>query len=289
MENPFIILWEWTLGWLKRLALYRFPDRVDFAFGMFTTFIVLQLILGRYGLFYLLSWWPDAQRVQFENTPLAYLGCFLAFHMGVAFFEFGFHRYILHKVFWRFLQGLARKHRKHHGLTYGDAYPITEPKQIESSAFPAWTLAAFWGFFAVVALIPLQLIFPSLPWLISGGAAVAWSYWLYEVKHAVEHLDYDRWWKWCVERSDRLGQVAKKVYWYHRIHHFIPEINEAIGGFMGFDFPGWVFRTSFVPEHIPAVGAKFDPSSFKYPPPRWPVNVLDKVVDAREKQLQGRA
>src|ERR1051326_4620451 len=79
----------------------------------------------------------------------------------MCFFEWAFHRYVLHSVTTTWLTRFARGHRSHHGLTsiklqpvtegsdryVLNRYPITEQEQYEDSAFPIYALIAFWAFF----------------------------------------------------------------------------------------------------------------------------------------------
>ncbi len=293
---------RFPLNILQRLALYRFQHRVDFSFGWFSFYILLQAILWLTGLHYLLGWIsPTLHREQFNDTWVIYLICFSVFHLCMSFFEFFFHRYVLHKVSWRFLKGLYRKHGKHHGLTHvreinsnpepdgrlkvRNLYPITEPEQIESSAFPAYALVTFWGIFTPLIIL-FQIIWPSLPWIVTGYLAVAWSFWLYEVEHAIEHLDYDKWWRRWVERPDGVGRVFKKIYGFHLMHHSRVGVNLAISGFYCVPVPDLVFGTCFIPKELPLPGAVVSPASQEPPPPRWFIRWLDKIVEKREKQFK---
>src|SRR5437867_10892917 len=60
---------------------------------------------------------PGVWAHQFAAGWLALVLAFLAMHMLLAFFEWGFHRYVLHSITTRWLQYFARGHRHHHGLT----------------------------------------------------------------------------------------------------------------------------------------------------------------------------
>lgn len=290
------------LSFLRALVLYRSIKKVDFSFGWFSLFVGLQV-----GLFFLIGYVilvnfaPQLLAAQSGAGWWRYTLCFGAIHLALAFFEFFFHRYVLHSVFWRFLRGLARKHRKHHGLTHvvelktgpavldrvgvRNCYPIVEPTQIESSAFPAYALVTFWGIFSPL-IIGLQLAMPTLPWLICGYLAVAWSLWLYETMHAIEHLDYEKVWRPLIERKTLLGRIARKAYGFHLMHHSKDRVNQAISGFFGLPVPDWVFRTFFVPDQLPLPNAVVDPKTQIPPPPLGIIRWLDTVIEACEQRIK---
>lgn len=175
---------------------------------------------------------------QIAAGPLAFLFTFLGMHLLLCFFEWFFHRYVLHSITSRWLQGFARAHRHHHGLTpirlqpvaagsdryILNRYPITEEEQFEDSAFPVYAIAAFWAFFTPL-LVALQLLLPHLPVLLGGYAGITWSMCLYEILHAIEHHPYD-WWKRATEHP-RVGGVWRKLYGFHHMHHANVSCNEA--------------------------------------------------------------
>ena len=285
---------------IKKLVLYRLP--VDFAFGWFSLFVVLQIAFWFCFLYFPLNWlWPGTWERQLASPFYVTVGCFVGFHLVVSFFEFVFHRYILHSVFWKLLQGLARKHREHHRLTevrevraqllpngtapVRNRYPIVDESQIESSTFPGWALVSFWGIFTPLILV-LQAVFPSLPVVIAGYLAVAWSFYLYEVKHAVEHLDYDKFWKRFVARPDWVGRTARKIYGFHLMHHSRFRVNQAISGFFGIPVPDLVFGTYFIPEQLPLPGALVAPDSQDPPPPCRFIQWLDRRVEQCEQRIR---
>jgi hemolysin III len=301
MKRLMQLILRGILSLLQKLALYRSEHHVNFSFGWFSVYTMLVTACWLALLYFLLGWLLPTVLVEQLNDPWwVYLICFAVFHLGVAFFEHPFHRYILHNVFWRFLRSLCRKHEEHHRLTVvreirhnptpdgrvnvRNRYPIVEPEQIESSAFPAWALVTFWGLFTPLIVL-LQVTFPALPWVVTGYLAIAWSLWLYEVKHAIEHLDYEKVWKRWVERPDWLGKIARTIYGFHLMHHSRVRVNQAISGFFGIPVPDLVFGTYFVPKELPLPGAVVDPATQEPPPAcrftRW----LDRIVEACEARI----
>lgn len=291
-----------VLATLRALVLYRSTKRIEFSFGWFSIFVALQIGLF-FGLAYLaLSWWaPRLLATQLNAGWYHYLLCFVTAHLALGFFEFFFHRYILHSIFWRLLRGLAKKHRRHHGLTHvvelktlpverdrvevRNCYPIVEPLQIESSAFPAYALVTFWGVFTPF-IIACQLLMPGLPWLITGYLAIAWSLWLYEVMHAIEHLDYGKVWQPLIERPGLVGRFVRKAYGFHLMHHKEYRVNQAISGFFGLPLPDWLFGTFFVPKELPLPGAVIDPRTQIPPKPRILIRWLDSIIESCERRIQ---
>lgn len=290
------------LSFLRALVLYRSIKKVDFSFGWFSLFVGLQVgLFFSIGYLILANFAPHLLAAQSGAGWWRYTLCFGCIHLTLAFFEFFFHRYVLHSVFWRLLQGLARKHRKHHGLTHvvelktaptlsdkvrvRNCYPIVEPTQIESSAFPAYALVTFWGVFTPL-IVTVQLISPEMPWLISGYSAVAWSLWLYETMHAIEHLDYERFWRPKIERPDLLGRTARKAYGFHLMHHSKDRVNQAISGFFGLPIPDWVFGTFFVPKELPLPNTEVNPATQIPPRPLFIIRWLDTIIEACERRIK---
>jgi len=281
--------------WLKKLVLYR--EHIDFSFGWFSFFVTLQTLIW-FGLLY----WPlKALQTGFWPAQLAsvwlLVACFAAFHLANSFVEFFFHRYLLHTIFWQRLQGLALKHRKHHKLTHVKVldtptdelgrspvrflYPITEEHQVESSAFPGWALVAFWGVFTPVIAL-LQVSMPTLPWVTAGYLAVTWSFWLYEVRHAVEHLDYEKFWRPKIERS----RTVRRIYGFHLMHHWSVNVNEAIGGFFGLPLPDLLFGTYHVPEALPLPGDYIAKNDLIAPAPCRFISWLDQLSSQAETNIK---
>jgi hemolysin III len=242
---------------------------------------------------------PDVWARQIAAGPLAFVLVFLGIHLLLSFFEWGFHRYVLHSVTARWLLVFARAHRNHHGLTpirlqpvasgsdryVLNRYPIVEEPQHVDSAFPIYALVAFWALFTP-ALIGAQLLLPHLPVLLAGFSAITWSMCLYEILHAIEHLPYD-WWKRATEHP-RLGGISRKLYGFHHMHHANVSCNEAISGFFGLPIPDWVFGTYHQPKELLLEGRLATAKDFAIPaPPSW-VRQLDSWARKREAEIHHR-
>jgi hemolysin III len=229
----------------------------------------------------------------------AFIVVFLAMHLLMAFFEWFFHRYVLHSITTRWLVYFARGHRSHHGLTPiklqpapdgGDRYilnryPITEEEQYEDSAFPVYATVAFWLFFTPL-LIVLQLLVPAMPILLGGYAAITWSMLLYEVLHAIEHQPYD-WWKHATE-NPRFGAMWRALYGFHHMHHANIACNEAIGGFFGLPIPDWLLGTYHQPKELLLEGRIATAKDFAVPPPTPLVRWMDRWARKRESEIHRR-
>lgn len=292
------------MRFLSRLVLYRTNEEVDFSFRYFIAFVVIQTGLFM-ALIYVVCLLADRNllKTQLETSKLVYLSCFAVAHLVLSFFEYIFHRYVLHLVWLPWLAALKRKHTEHHQLTnvrevkvpldekgqagVSNKYPITEPEQIRSSAFPGWALVAFWGIFSLL-IIPLQFVLPNLPILFAGYLAVVFSFSLYEIVHAIEHLDYERYWKRLVERYP----LVRRIYGFHLMHHSRVGVNQAIGGFFGFPIWDWIFGTYFVPDELPLSKAKVRPATQDPPAPCRLIRWLDRLAaraDDRFKDWQKKA
>lgn len=242
---------------------------------------------------------PRVWANQIAAGPLAFLFVFLGMHMLMCFFEWAFHRYVLHTVTTSWLGRFARGHRSHHGLTpirlqpvtegsdryVLNRYPITEEEQYEDSAFPAYALAGFWLFFTPL-LVVLQLLFPHLPFLLGGYSAITLSMGLYEILHAIEHQPYE-WWQKATEHP-RLGVMWRKLYGFHHMHHANISCNEAISGFFGLPIADWAFRTYHQPRELLLSGRIATAKDFAVPPP-WPfVRWIDAWARKRESHIRTR-
>ena len=227
----------------------------------------------------------------------ALLGVFLGTHLFLCFFEWGFHRYVLHSITARGLRRFAKGHRHHHGLTpirlqpvaegsdryVLNRYPILAVEQYEDSAFPGYALVAFWAFFTPL-LIGLQLVLPRLPVLMGGYAAITWSMCLYEILHAVEHRPYE-WWKHATEHP-RFGAFWRKLYGFHHMHHANISCNEAISGFFGLPIADWVLGTYHQPKELLLEGRLASARDFAVPPPPRFVRWLDGWARRRESGMR---
>lgn len=240
---------------------------------------------------------PAVWERQFASGWLPIVTVFLAMHLFMCFFEWAFHRYVLHSVTAKWLATFAQSHRNHHGLTsirlhpaapgsdryVLNEYPITGEEQYEDSAFPAYALAAFWLIFSPL-LIGLQWLLPAQPILIGGYAAITFSMALYEILHAIEHLPYD-WWKRATEHPT-FGGMWRKIYGFHHMHHANVSCNEAISGFFGLPIADWVFGTYHQPKELLLEGRVATAKDFAVPTPPPLVRWLDNWARKRESRLR---
>jgi hemolysin III len=239
---------------------------------------------------------PDLWARQVAAGPGAFLIVFLAAHLFLCFFEWVFHRYVLHAITSRPLQWFAQGHRHHHGLTsirlqrvaegsdryVLNRYPILEQEQFENSAFPPYAIAAFWLLFTPL-LVGVQLLLPHLPVLIGAYAAITWSMCLYEILHAIEHRPYE-WWKHATEHP-RFGAFWRKLYGFHHMHHANISCNEAISGFFSLPIADWVLGTYHQPKELLLEGRVATARDFAIPPPRGIVRWLDGWARKRESAV----
>ena len=242
---------------------------------------------------------PQAWDRQLAGGRLVLVGLFLAMHLAICFFEWGFHRYVLHAVTTRWLTYFARGHRSHHGLTpiqlrpvaegsdryVLNRYPITEASQYEDSAFPPYAIVAFWLLFTPL-LAGSQLLFPAWPVLMGGYAAITFSMCLYEILHAIEHQPYE-WWRHAIGHP-RFGRMWTLLYGFHHMHHANIMCNEAISGFFGMPVADWLFGTYHQPRELLLEGRLATARDFAVPePPRW-VRWLDAAARKREAAIHHR-
>jgi len=264
--------------------------RGRFSILRFTLLALLQLVLlfaGYHALF------PKLWAGQLAGGVAPFVSAFLAMHLFLCFFEWFFHRYVLHGVTSRWLKRLAHEHRHHHSLTsirlrpvekgsdrfILNEYPITHEAQYPSSAFPAYALVAFWALFTPF-LVGLQALMPRLPMVLAGYAAIAWSMMLYEILHAIDHWPYE-WWQRATEHP-RFGALWRKLYGFHLMHHANIGCNEGIGGFFGFPIADWCFGTYHQPKQLLLEGRKATAKDFAVSPPRRFVRWLDRWTRKRE-------
>jgi hemolysin III len=273
------------------------PARRKFSIFWFTVQALVQYALLLVAFRLLL---PGVWASQLAAGGPAIVLAFLGIHLFLCFFEWGFHRYVLHSVTSRWLLWFARGHRHHHGLTpirlqpvaegsdryVLNRYPIVEAEQFENSAFPIYALAAFWVFFTPL-LIGLQLLLPHAPILMGGYAAITWSMSLYEILHAVEHQPYE-WWKRATEHP-RLGALWRRLYGFHHMHHANILCNEAISGFFGLPIADWTLGTYHQPKELLLEGRLATAKDFAIPPAPRVVRWMDGWARKREAGMRRRA
>lgn len=244
---------------------------------------------------------PDAVwEAQFAGV-LPFVAAFLVMHLVTAFIEFIFHRWVLHKPVVPFLSHFYKQHTLHHSLTrigkrftpggrevpyVENIYPVTTLEQGEASFFPWFTMAIF-AVIVTPLLVLLHWLAPGLPWFFAGYAAVAFGLSLYEVFHAIEHWDFDRWAP-LIEHP-RYGWFWRKVYSFHLRHHAVIDCNEAISGFFTLPVFDWLFGTFVLPRSLYVDGSEWQASEFTSPRPIAPIRWIDRQADAIVKARRARA
>lgn len=244
--------------------------------------------------------WPNFWEQQVAARFGAFILSFLVIHLGLCFFEWGFHRYVLHGTIHPLLGRFSHGHRDHHFRTpirlervpdqpdqvVLNRYPITSVEQYENSAFPVYALAVFWVFFTPLLLIT-QWLLPSAPIILAGYAAITWSMVCYEVFHAIEHYRYE-WWERAI--TDRLlGRMWTSIYGFHHYHHANIAWNEAISGFFGLPVADWVFRTYWQPRELLLSGRVATIRDFHpYQKPWRFIRALDRWAAKRESAHRHR-
>jgi hemolysin III len=264
-----------------------------FSIFRFTLLVLLQIAL--LSLAYRV-WFPGLWARQLAGGVPAFILVFVSIHLLLSFFEWAFHRYVLHSVTSPWLKTFAQEHRHHHSLTsirlrpvaegsdrvVLNEYPITSEEQYPSSAFPAYALAGFWLFFTPL-LVGLQFLFPDWPVLLGGYAGIAWSMMLYEILHAIEHWPYE-WWRNATEHP-RFGAFWRLLYGFHLMHHANVGCNEGIGGFFGLPIADWCFGTYHQPKQLLLEGRKATAKDFAVPAPHRIVRWLDRWTRKRETSI----
>ncbi len=268
--------------------------RQTFSIGRFALSISVQftalLLALRFGM-------PGLWARQMAAGPWAIGLTFLAVHLVTCFFEWFFHRYVLHSVTIGPLRGLANAHRNHHSLTsiqlareeagpgriVLNRDPIVDEDQHEDSAFPVWALVSFWLVFSPL-LLGAQALLPHAPVVVGGYAAVTWAMASYEILHAVEHQPYS-WWKHATEHR-RFGGLWKRIYAFHHFHHANVGSNEAISGFFGLPIADWTFGTYHQPADLLLHGRLATARDFAVRPPLPFVVALDRWARRRETALR---
>jgi hemolysin III len=268
-------------------------ERKKFSILWFSVQMVAQFALMMLGI---RTFLPKVWANQIAAGPVALILVFVATHLVLCFFEWAFHRYVLHSITFRVLSRYARGHRNHHGLTpirlqpvatgsdryILNRYPITETEQFEDSAFPVYAMIAFSAVFTPL-LAGTQILFPHLPILIGGYGAIAFSMSLYEILHAMEHRPYE-WWK-SVTEHPRFGGVWRRIYGFHHMHHANILCNEAISGFFGLPVADWAFGTYHQPKALLLEGRMATAKDFAIPPPPGLVRWIDGWARKREARI----
>jgi hemolysin III len=267
-----------------------------FSFWRFASAIALQfaalLLVIRFAA-------PAFFARQAAAGPLVLVVTFLGAHLFTCFFEWFFHRYLLHSITIGWLQRLAHAHRNHHSLTaislardeagpgrfVLNRYPIVEEDQHEDSMFPWHALLSFWAAFTPFIIVA-QLLLPHAPVILAGYAAVSWAMLSYETLHAIEHLPYE-WWARATEHP-RFGGLWRRLYGFHHFHHANVGSNEAISGFFGLPVADFFFRTYHQPADLLLTGRVATAKDFQVHPPLPFVVVWDRWARKREAALRAK-
>ncbi len=239
---------------------------------------------------------------QLSASAWHFVAAFLAMHLLTCFFEYVFHRYVLHKPVVPFLSRFYKQHTLHHSLTrigrrvtpggrtvpfVENVYPVTEPEQGEASFFPWYTLAVFAAIITPLLAL-LQWLAPAFPWFFAGYGAFAFALALYEIFHAIEHWPFERWAPLIEHRH--FGWLWRKIYSFHLRHHAVIDCNEAISGFFTLPVFDWLFGTFILPKSLYAHGSEWNPAEFKSPRPcaliRWCDAQADALVQARRQRAK---
>ena len=265
----------------------RAKNQHRFSLPLFALTITLSLA----GYLLILSFLaPAIWHVQLAASFAAFAGTFLVVHFINAFAELFFHRYVLHAPLIPFLGHFFDQHTLHHRLTHvatqkgpgagareglrvKNRYSIVEDAQHRASFFPWYAFLAFGIFFTPVFILA-QWLLPKAPIFLAGFAALAWSLFLYEVLHAIEHLPFEKWRPFL--EHPRWGRWWM-IYAFHLRHHADIRSNEAISGFFGFPIPDFVFGTWVKPVTLYEDGRIVGADEFKSPTPRF-IGGLDKLA-----------
>ena len=262
----------------------------------FTVLVTLAGLLA--GLWFFA---PGVWTAQFlPSWPYA-AAAFVAISLVNCFFEYFFHRYLLHTPAVPLLRRLYKQHTLHHALTriarrpgangsgilfIENKFPIVEPEQGEASFFPWYSLAVF-----ALALSPLlavlQWLLPAFPWFFGGFAALAVSLTLYEVLHAINHWPFETWEPLIQHR--RWGWFWRPVYGFHLRHHAVTDCNEAISGFFGLPVADWAFGTCVIPQTVYDEGEEWTPDKFRSPRPSAFIRWLDRHAAASVQRRRASA
>ena len=230
---------------------------------------------------------PGVWDAQWRASLAFGIVAFVAISMLNCFFEYFFHRYLLHTPALPLVRRLYRQHTLHHGLTHivrrpardgrailcvENKFPIVEPEQGEASFFPWYALAVFAAVLTPVFVL-LQWLLPAFPWFVAGYAALAVSISLYEILHAINHWSLEIWSPLLTHRV--WGAFWRPVYGFHLRHHAVTDCNESISGFFGLPVADWVFRTCIIPRTVYTDGEPSDADMFRSPRPVALIGWLD--------------
>lgn len=245
---------------------------------------------------------PELWSQQFAAPLWKGIVAFLGLSLAISFFEYFFHRYVLHTPAVPWLSYFYRQHTLHHALTrvarktsrdgqgilyIENKFPIVEDHQHEAAFFPWYSMAVFAAVLSPL-FVGLQLLWPSFPWFLAGFAALASSLSLYEILHAINHWPLERWEPLITH--PRWGRFWQPIYGFHLRHHAVIDCNESISGFFGLPVADWVLGTCVVPKTVYADGEAWSEEKFRRPRPRAVIRWLDTWAESavrRHRRRQG--
>lgn len=247
---------------------------------------------GQLALALVLYWLiaPTMFRSEFASPWAIVLTTFLL-GIPISLFEYLYHRYLLHSAVLPFMSSMMRAHVTHHGLTNVKAsvkaqepeklapvrseYAIIEKHQEESMMFPLYSISIFYAVFLLLLGLPVKLLFPAAPVLVSTIFVATLSYSAYEIWHAILHLPFEKVWKPLMLKKS-VGKLTSYIYGFHLMHHWRPTANQAVVGFWGVALWDHLFRTHKRPERMPLDKHFVNYYDGSLPTPRWPIKLLDK-------------
>ncbi len=267
-------------------------DAIDKRFTPFSPLLFIIIILSTFAAFYAVSraLFPGFTAAQFASTRELLIVALVAHFCG-GFFEFFFHRYVLHAPLVPGLSHFYLRHEYHHWLTVvnkhriasnlmevrvRNVYPIEKERQHEASFFPWYALGAFLMTISPVLLV-VQYLLPSLPIVWGGYLGATFSMCLYELVHMMEHWPLRRF--RFVFGSPHLRQLWRRLYSFHLRHHADKQSNEAISGFFGLPVPDIVFGTLRMPKTLYPHGSIVFLTEFDSPRPVFFIRWLDKLAE----------
>jgi len=272
------------------------PHHEEFSLPLFVFTIVVSLgVLGG-----LLAWLaPGVWQAQLVAPAWKVAVAFVSVSLVLCFFEYFFHRYVLHTPAVPLLRYLYRQHTLHHALTrivrrpvpggrgilcVENKFAIEEEEQHEAAFFPWYAMVAF-SVVMTPLLVLLHAVLPGFPWFLAGLAAIACSLTLYEVLHAINHWPLQRWLPLITHR--RWGWFWQPIYGFHLRHHAVIDCNESISGFFGLPVADWVFGTCVVPRTLYADGEAWSEEAFRSPRPHGLIRKLDAWAAAVVARRRG--
>ncbi|MFT3781915.1 MAG: hemolysin III family protein [Nibricoccus sp.] len=272
-------------------------DHEEFSLPLFLLTVALTLA-GIFGTLW--YFFPGIWNAQLNSPIWKAVAVFASVTLLNCFVEYFFHRYVLHTPALPLFKHFYKLHTLHHGLTHivrkplgkgssvlviENKFPMIEPEQHEASFFPWYTLAAF-AFLLSPLFALLHFLAPSFPWFLAGYAALASSICLYEIFHAINHWEIERWAPLIT--NPRWKKFWLPVYSFHLRHHAVTDCNESVSGFFGLPLGDWLFRTCIIPKTVYAQGEAWSAEKFASPQPRALIRWLDKKAAASVQRERAR-